>query len=253
MLAKGGDARMAETNKKKRGRSPAFPFISLRAAVERAKKLHEEEGRNSAPVKVATSHWNYAEKSSGAIRTLAALKAYGLLERTSGQVSLTDRALDIVMPGSSRRDEALQAAAVAPAQFFKLWKKYAAALPSKGTLNHDLVRYEGFTESSVEDFIGNYKATIAFAGLDKSGTIAPDEQDYTPDIGESGVGVQHQIPPPISFDGQIPPVSFPLPRGNIVEFRLKSAVTAKEFELIETLVKTWKASVVQPEKSNEED
>ena len=48
-------------------------------------------------------------------------------------------------------------------------------------------------------------------------------------------------PPPSSVDGQIPPVRFPLPRGNVVEFRLKSSVSAEEFELIETLVKTWKA------------
>jgi hypothetical protein len=51
--------------------------------------------------------------------------------------------------------------------------------------------------------------------------------------------------------GELPPMIFPLPGGNIVEFHLKSMVTPEEFEMIEILVKTWKASVVRkPEQPN---
>src|SRR5947209_17094268 len=83
--------------KKKRERSPAYPSISLREAMERVQTLWQNEKRNAVPIPVAASHWGYAAKSSGAFQTISALKKFGLLtDEGSGNrrnVRLSDAAL----------------------------------------------------------------------------------------------------------------------------------------------------------------
>ena len=78
-------------------RSPSFPFISLPGAVHRARELYTAERRNLVSVDVAVAHWGYSPKSSGGKQTIAALRAYGLLEEVRGELRLTDRAQHIVV------------------------------------------------------------------------------------------------------------------------------------------------------------
>src|SRR4051812_5063904 len=86
---------------KKRLRSPAYPFISLKAAVERARIFYDKEKRNSANVQVAVKHWDYKAKSSGGVQTVAALKAFGLMKDIgtgdARQVQLTELGLRIIL------------------------------------------------------------------------------------------------------------------------------------------------------------
>ena len=44
---------MSETEKDKKHRSPAYPFIPLKKALERARKLYERNKRHSTPLAVA--------------------------------------------------------------------------------------------------------------------------------------------------------------------------------------------------------
>jgi len=68
----------------KRVRSPSFPFISLPEAVHRARELYDAERRNLVHPDVAVAHWGYARSSSGGKQTIAALRAYGLVEDVRG-------------------------------------------------------------------------------------------------------------------------------------------------------------------------
>jgi hypothetical protein len=54
---------------------------------------------------------------------------------------------------------------------------------------------------------------------------------------------------PPKSDGQwgVPPLTFPLPRGNVIEIRLKSKVTSKEFEKIKQLLDLSESSFVEDE------
>src|SRR5579862_7484900 len=52
-----------EAEKRKRMRSPAYPYINLEAAIKRAQEFYNKEQRNAAPLKVAVKHWGYEEKS----------------------------------------------------------------------------------------------------------------------------------------------------------------------------------------------
>ena len=60
----------SSADKKKRTRSPAYPFINLETALRRAKEFYEEQQQHAAPVKVAAKLWGYEERSSGGYRQL---------------------------------------------------------------------------------------------------------------------------------------------------------------------------------------
>src|SRR5688572_24804114 len=105
--------------REKKHRSPAYPFISLQKAVERAQTFYQIERRHAAPMGAAAKAWGYGEKSSGGLQTVSALKQYGLMldegEGDQRKVRLTDRAFRILLDevkDSPARAAALRAAAL---------------------------------------------------------------------------------------------------------------------------------------------
>lgn len=161
--------------KAKRGavhRSPAFPAIDLRAAIDRARTFYQYEKRSAANVFVASKHWGYSPQSSGGKQVLAALIAFGLMEdKGSGdqrQVKLTDLALRILLderPDSTERDAELRRSALTPRIHAEIFAKWADELPSDPNLRHYLLVEKKFNENSVDDFIKELRSTAEFAGV----------------------------------------------------------------------------------------
>ena len=70
-----------------RDRSPSFPFIPLSTAIERLEAFEKTFGRHPTPKIKAGIAWGMKEGGSQANQTLAALKAFGLLESDGSQES----------------------------------------------------------------------------------------------------------------------------------------------------------------------
>ena len=87
--------------KRKRMRSPAYPYINLETAIKRAQQFYDQEQRNAAPLRIAAKHWGYEPKSSGGQQTAAALISFGLMkDQGTGEarkLQLTDNALRILL------------------------------------------------------------------------------------------------------------------------------------------------------------
>lgn len=150
-----------------------YPFISLEAAVSRAKQLWNIEQKNVTPDVVAVRHWGYAQSSSGGKQTISALRQFGLLavvgEKETREVRLTERAIDILLEpnDSSIRAQALREAALSPKVYSDLLTKWpAASLPSDHTISVYLIREKHFNQKAVPDFLKNFRATVTFAELD---------------------------------------------------------------------------------------
>ncbi len=179
----GVDAAGAMPRKPRQGRSPAFPFISLNKAIERAETFRVAEGgrpKHFSPLVSACRAWGIGVKTGPGIQTIAALGHYGLFEfQGSGEkrsARLTDLALRILLdkqPLSPERDELIRQAALRPRIHAELWKNWPEGLPSDPTLETYLVRDRGFSESGARDLIAQYKETIAFAKLGQPATIPP--------------------------------------------------------------------------------
>jgi hypothetical protein len=191
--------------KRKRQRSPAYPFINLEAALKRAKEFYDKEGRNAVNIKVAAKHWGYDEKSSGGLQTTATLLSFGLLQDEGAgekrKLQLTQNALRILLdtrPESPERAQAIKTAALAPKIHQQIWSKWGNSLPSDDSLRFALtVEWKPpFNEKAVDGFIREYKDTIAFAKLSESDKVSlgevdpgdgddtPEELDYVPKVGD---------------------------------------------------------------------
>src|SRR5260370_31765859 len=75
-------AKAAETKPeaKARDRSPSFPFISLKMAIDRLVAFEAYFKRHPGPLDKAGLAWEMKPKSSQAFSTLAALKSFGLID-----------------------------------------------------------------------------------------------------------------------------------------------------------------------------
>ena len=111
----------------KKLRSPSFPFINLETAIARAKTIYENESQHSIPRVALVSHWGYAEKSSGGLRTIGALVSFNLLEKTDpGNFKITREGLQIILDeeaGIADRSKAIQSCALTPKLYAKLWEE----------------------------------------------------------------------------------------------------------------------------------
>jgi hypothetical protein len=165
-------AEVEGNSKKLRTRSPAYPYLDLRTALDKAATLWKAEGRHPAVVNVVMHHWGYKEDSSTGHSCMAALKKYGLIELDgmgeNKQVRLSNLALAILLdenPDSPDRLDALRTAAMGPRIHAELWERYGAALPSDQSLKRYLVLEKSFNEAAVDELLSEYKQTINFAGL----------------------------------------------------------------------------------------
>jgi len=183
--------------KRKRTRSPAYPFINLETAITRAKEFYDKEQRNSANVSVANKHWGFTDNSSSGAQTIAALSQFGLLEDQGigdkRTVKLSPSALRIILdtrPNSEERLTLIKQAALSPRIHQQLWDKWAGNLPSDAQLRHTLLVDwpTPFNDKSVDGFIEEFKDTIAFAKLGESDKVVSEVK------GEEGAGAARYVP-----------------------------------------------------------
>ena len=205
-----------------RVRSPSFPFIPLPAAVHRAGELYEAEKRNLIRMEVAVWHWGYSPRSSAGAQTIAALRAYGLLEDVRGELRLTDRAQHILIreEGSRERNDLLRQAALSPPLFSKLWERYGADLPPGRSLRSWLVLELKVNENSVEDLLRSYRETLTFAGL----------------LGEAPMETRPATAAPRDL-------TFSFPLG---EFRAVRRIRPEETGMMRTLFEVWLRQITEP-------
>lgn len=164
-------------------RSPAFPFVALRKAIERARELHTAEGRHPVRFDVAVTHWGYKATSSGALQTVSALRQFGLIQVEDGTgdgrlIRLTERGLKILL--DQREDErrrAISEAALAPKLYGDFWKRWGSSLPSDANIESILAVEMGFNPASVKTVVQGYKDTLAFAGMGNLATVSIGESD----------------------------------------------------------------------------
>lgn len=220
-------------------RSPSFPFVGLREALDRARAFYEAEQRNSARIETAAAHWGYSPKSSGGKQTIAALRSFGLLDGDS-LVKLSGRALRILLDergDSEERRRLVQQAALLPPIHARLWERYGAELPSPQTLKLSLILDEGFNESSVDHFLTEYRETLEYARL-----LAGPAREET-----AAERTAPPSPPPVREaipSAAIEPVVFPLLDGNAVEFRIRRAISAEEAEDVRVVFELWLRKIV---------
>ncbi len=170
-----------EPEKKKRQRSPNYPTIGLREAVDRTKKFVAANGKAGAMPAIAAKLIGFASAHGQAYSALSALKKFGLLEEKDGRVLPTQRGMEVAgLPESDpRRLKAIADAAVSPSIYAELFELYKNTnIPANDeTISGELITYKGFNPNAVKEFLKAFRETIEFAGLSDLTVLGSGKQD----------------------------------------------------------------------------
>lgn len=173
-------------HKPKKGRSPAYPGIDLKRALELATIVYKVEHQHAVAPDTVAQHWKLKPVSSQFLTAISALKKFGLMEALpqrgtqSGYVKVSDLARDIILDhrdDSLEREVAIKRAALKPEIHANLWRKYNGELPSDANLRFHLIRDLKFTEGGAAEFIGQFRRTIHSAGLGSSDVLSASDGD----------------------------------------------------------------------------
>lgn len=171
-----------EQDKPHRQRSPNYPAVGLREAVDRVKKLFATSGRAGAPPKLAAVHIGFKAAHGQAMSVLAALKRFGLVSESSGRVAPSHAAIEILQlpEGDIRRQAALSEAALSPPLYRELVEQHRqTGLPSRDVLEAELVTYKKFNPSAVSGLVTDFLDTLEYAGISLGGTIDSTKKQHT--------------------------------------------------------------------------
>jgi hypothetical protein len=248
---------------RKRPRSPGYPALDLKAALDRARLLYKAEGRNRAPVNTILDHWGYKAGSGAGMVAIAALKKFGLVtddgSGASRKAKLSEEALRILLDErdlSPEREALIRKAALKPGIYATLWSKYGGELPSDATLRHELIFDYNFTELGASEFIGPFRTTIAFARLGEGDRSQPtdvrngDEETETHDeggvasLGANTPGIVRSSPK----GGQ--DISIPVAPGEYVIIRANFPLADGKWQMMLSVLQAMKPALVAPEQTN---
>jgi hypothetical protein len=186
----------------KKDRSPSFPFITLTKAVERTRELFQAGRRHEMRLPDAAAAMKYAPKSSGAIQTLAALIAFGLVDDNGSgdarKFKITDLAFKMLedqRPGA--REAALAEAAVSPKAIAEYLEKWGYERPADGICISELRIEGGFTEDGAKQFLRVFDDAVGYAKVADSGkqsdTSGDDRKGVVPPNPELAIGDWVQV------------------------------------------------------------
>jgi hypothetical protein len=240
----------AETDKKARERSPNYPSIGLRRAIELAKIFWEHDRRQLVLVARAITNLGFGAKSSTGPLAISAMVKYGLFD-TEGKgdtrrVRLTDLAISLLNPSSQNADQLLKQAALMPGIHTKLWEKFGADGASEGTIRDYLTFDLHFTEQAANALIEEYLDTIRFARLVEGDMLITTEQDEEPpelkQAENRNAGTK--LPPAPAkppMTGAIRYLPIPLDIGDAP---IPIGMSEDDFQLLLDTLKLWKKKIV---------
>ncbi len=182
-----------------RDRSPAYPIIPLKDALQRLAEFEAHFKRSGARPEKVGDAWNIKARAY-ADRIAAALRYYGLLDY-QGQGGVRS----IVVSDEGRKylraqqeetkRELIHDAALRPKQIAKFWNDWGEDRPANAACLDELVLKNGFSVGGARDFLKVYDETISFADLQNEFIIAATDHRGRPDDVEEME--DEQTPPPL--------------------------------------------------------
>lgn len=215
-----------------RERSPNYPGIDLGEALQLVERLFTREGRTPSPVPVVAQAFGYKSASGPAKSKIGALKQYGLVTQSKGQITVSDFAVRILLAVEDTPESraAIQQAALSPPLFKELYESMADASPSN--LKQHLVLKRRFTQEGAERVIESYMGTRVIAKLD--GTSYDDESEEIVDVEEPKLdtrGMQN--------------LQLPISSGKALVLTGNFPITSEEWEQMLTVLNAMKPALTE--------
>jgi hypothetical protein len=167
-----------------KARSPGYPVIGLREAIEKVNSVYNKDYQNPIPRLVAVQHMGYNGLNGKSLGVLSALIKYALLEGRGADTRVTDLAVQIIAhpPGSADRGDAIKLAASAPDLFSELDSRFQGAKVSDQAIRSYLLTMK-FIPSAAEMATRAYRETKQL--------VEDEYKGYNPEENHIGQQVMH--------------------------------------------------------------
>lgn len=161
-----------------KARSPDYPAIGLKEAIEKVRMVWGKDYQNRVPRAVIAEHMGYKGLNGGSLPILAALNKYGLLEGRGDETRVSDRALAIIAhsAGHPERVAALNEAASAPDLFAELDQKFSTGKASDSALRSYLLTQK-FIPTAADAAIRSYRETKQVVDNERFDYNPPSDSD----------------------------------------------------------------------------
>lgn len=168
-----------------RARSPGYPTISLREAIEKVKLVYEKDYQNRIPRALMAQHMGYRSLNGKSLGVLSALTKYGLLEGRAEENYVSDLALEIIAhaPHTPERGRAVAEAASRPELFAEIDSRFQDGKASDSAIRSFLLTRK-FIPEAADIVVRSYRETKEFVMQEKGG-----------DRNEVSVSVVEAVPP----------------------------------------------------------
>jgi hypothetical protein len=269
MTTKEPKAEETAKTKGSRHRSPAYPFVSLSEALEKAEAVFRQDKRAWTTPEAILSHLDFSAGSGKARRIISAMRQFGLLDEEAGKYRISEGAFKIInlSADSPERWNLIRLAALNPPIIGRTLEIFEGELPSDATLKDHLITEENFNPDSVDVFIRALRETLDFA---KIPSVEYNRGDFRPE--PSPMPQPHSTqakivsPPRSQFygGGDIPASAGQLPfplylsKTQKATLLIPASLTRKEYDLlkkqIDNSLDTIEATILiddeQPEPEN---
>jgi hypothetical protein len=164
-----------------RSRSPNYPQIGLKEAVQRVSGVYRRDYQASLTRDLAAERLGYSGLNGKSMAVLAALGKFGLLEGRGEETRVSDLAVRILAfpPGSPERRAALLEAAQRPELFAELDQRFARSQPSDAAIRSWLIT-RGFIPPAAEAAVRAYRETKQL--LEAEADAMPLEPETPPEV-----------------------------------------------------------------------
>jgi hypothetical protein len=161
-----------------KARSPGYPTIGLREALEKIRLVYEKDYQNRLPRSVAAQHMGYQSLNGKSLGVLSAISKFGLLEGRGEENRVSDLALEIIAHGvgTPERAKAILEAAGRPELFGDLDERFQGGKASDATIRSYLITKK-FIPQAADTVIRSYRETKTLVAEETGGYI-PDSPTY---------------------------------------------------------------------------
>lgn len=238
---------------KPKTRSPNFPAVSLKKAVDLTGQLYDEYKKHEARINLVHKLWGYKEHGSAASRAIAAVNAFGLIEVSGVGIAKKVRVSDYgerVYEGAPDHEKILKKAALLPPIHLKLWTHFNGDIPNDELLR-DYLLWEHkpqFNKLSVSSFISEFRETISFAKLGSSEIIEEEEAETKPPVTET-----KREPKTVQRDDRCFDLPLPLINGEMTVIKMPRLMMSEEnYKFMLDIFEAYKWNIVRKPEQEEE-
>ena len=233
-----------------RTRSPNYPSMGLREAVEYIRTIHSSQRRYPASREVLVKLMGYKSLSGAAATAVSSLSKYGLIEGHGDSLRVSELGQDLALhrKGDKEYADALAIAGSRPAFFRQLDTDFPDGLPAEHSIQAYLVK-QGFNDRAISLALKPYRDTKDFLrsdlndnnGDDSSGNGNDRVEDALDGKGD-GFGYRGSTSNNGGASGQA--ITLPLGLERWAEIRVPIPMSSLEFEQLIAVLEALRPSLV---------